>query len=108
MSDRSDRESEKLEAMLRARRFVPASPDLADRIILAARSIRPVAAPSLGQWVQQLFAEYRLPQPAYVMAGTLLVGFLVGLSAPLVIAPADDTLDTEYVQSFLYGEEDPS
>jgi hypothetical protein len=107
MSDPTDRGSERLEAMLRSRSFVPASPDLAERIVRAAQLTRHGPALSLGQWVQQLFAEYRLPEPVYVMAGTLLLGFVVGLSAPLLIDSREDA-EPMQLQSFLYGEEDPS
>ena len=102
----SDPLDERLERMLRERRFEPASPDLAQRIVVAARR-RPRAERALSpvQWIGQLFAELRLPAPAYVIAGTLLLGFLVGLGAPLVVGDDSEPL---YVQSFLYSDEDPS
>ncbi len=62
----SDRQDEKLDAMLRARRVEPASPDLAQRIILKAQSLPQNQTIPLWQWMRQLFAEFHLPRPAYV------------------------------------------
>lgn len=100
----SDRQDEKLDAMLRARRVEPASPDLAQRIILKAQSLPQNQTMPLWGWMRQLFAEFHLPRPAYVLACTLILGFVVGFNTPLNTTPADD-LDADQVQGFLYADE---
>jgi len=99
----SDIKDEKLEAMLRTRRFESASPDLVERIILKAQSIPQNQTVSLWQWLRQLFAESHLAKPAYVIAGILILGFVIGFSAPAVTT-TDDT-DTAQTQGFLYADE---
>jgi|ERR1043166_7608753 len=95
---------EKLEEMLKARRIEPAGPDLAQRIILKAQAIPQRTTISLWQWLQELFSEYHLAKPAYVLAGTLLLGFIIGLSAPLGTSSTSDA-DSAQVQTFLYADE---
>ena len=73
---------EKIEEMLKARRIQAASPDLADRIILKAQMTPQAQVFSLARWIKQTFAELHLPNPAYVLAGTLMMGFVVGLNVP--------------------------
>jgi hypothetical protein len=102
MSEMSD---EKLEQMLRARRVAPPSADLAERIILKAQATPQVQALSLGQSIRRLFAEFHLPKPAYVLAGTLIIGLVLGLSDPFAQAPIDRGGSTS-AQAFLYADED--
>ena len=52
------------------------SDNLAGNIIAAARSIP--QKQSLGKWINNIFAEFSLPAPAYSLASFLLVGFFVG------------------------------
>jgi hypothetical protein len=99
----SDRLDDKLDAMLRSRRLEPASFDLAQRIILKARSLPQNQTIPFWQWMTQLFAEFHLPRPAYVLACTLILGFVVGFNTPLNTNTAD--LDTDQVQGFLYADE---
>ncbi|MBI4522378.1 MAG: hypothetical protein HY695_01055 [Deltaproteobacteria bacterium] len=96
-------EDEKLETMLRARRVEPASPDLAQRIILKAQQTPQVRSVTLIEWINQVFAEFHLPRPAYVLAGALLIGFFVGLSTDLETTNDDPT--PILAQSFLYTDE---
>ena len=70
----------------RSRRVEPASPDLAQRIILKAQSLPQNQTLSLWQWLRQLFAEFHLPKPAYVLASALVLGMIVGFSTPDRIA----------------------
>ena len=100
----SDKQDEKLEKMLRSRRVESASPDLAQRIILQARQMPQLQPLSLAQWLRGLFSEFHLPKPAYVLAGTLLVGIVVGLNTPVEIADKKDLAPVN-VQSFLYPDE---
>jgi len=101
----SDTKDERLEELLRSRRFEPASPDLEERIILKAQSIPQNQPISLIQWMKQLFAEFHLPKPAYVLAGTLALGFVVGFYTPSDTIP--DDAGAVHVQSFLYADEEP-
>ena len=75
-------QDEKIDEMLKARRIQSASPDLAQRIILKAQTTPQVQVFSLGRWIKQTFAELHLPNPAYVLAGTLMLGFVLGLNVP--------------------------
>ena len=100
-----NRDDEKLEAMLRSRPVEAASPDLAERIILKAQSLPQTQAIPLMQWVKRLFAEFHLPKPAYVLACTLILGFVLGFNAPLNTSRTVDA-DVDPVQSFLYADED--
>jgi hypothetical protein len=96
---------EKLEEMLRQRRVESPSVNLAERIILKAQSIPQSQAAPLGQSIRRLFAEFHLPSPAYVLAGTLLVGFLVGFNNSFDSTPADQP-SAPSAQAFLYADED--
>jgi hypothetical protein len=100
----SEKQEDKLDALLRSRRMEPASPDLADRIILKAQGLAQNQTMSLWQWIRELFAEFHLPRPAYVFACTLILGFVVGFNTPMTTTGADD-LDTDQVQGFLYADE---
>jgi hypothetical protein len=99
MSDAQDR---KLDEMLGSRRIEPAGSDLADRIILKAQATPQTIA--VTGWVRRLFMEFHLPRPAYVVACTLVLGFLVGLYQPLDTLTDDP--DPVHLQSFLYPDED--
>lgn len=99
----SDKLDEKLESMLRARSIEAASPDLAERIILQARQT-PQNAPTVAQWLRGLFSEFHLPKPAYVLAGTLLMGIVLGLNTPIDKTDKEDGAAAS-PQSFLYADE---
>lgn len=99
----SDKLDEKLESMLRARPVEPPSPNLAQRIILQARET-PQKAPTVAQWLRGLFREFHLPKPAYVFAGTLVVGIMLGLNTPIERADNEDSGPAS-VQNFLYADE---
>ncbi len=100
----SDKQDEKLERLLQSRRIESASPDLAQRIILQARQIPRVEPTTVAQWLSGLFKEFHLPKPAYVLAGALLLGTVVGLNAPLGTPSNNDTAPVK-IQSFLYADE---
>jgi hypothetical protein len=99
----ANNEDEKLDEMLRLRRTEAASPDLARRIILKAQHTPQIQAFSLGRWIKQTFSELHLPKPAYVLAGSLVMGFVLGFNIPSE-APIDNG-DTAQVQSFLDSDE---
>jgi hypothetical protein len=101
----SDRQDEKLDAMLSARRVEPARRDLAQRIILMAQSLPQNQTVPFMQWLRQLFAEFHLPKPAYVVVSVLVLGIIVGFSTPDRTASKDE--ESASVQSFLYADEVP-
>jgi hypothetical protein len=103
----SDRHEEKLNALLRARRIEAARPDLAERIILRAQNTpQNQTIPWLDR-VKRLFAEFHLARPGYVLACTLILGFVLGFSTPLeVFYGADRNSETIPIYSFLYADED--
>jgi hypothetical protein len=78
----SDNRDEKLETLLSSRRVAPASPDLAQRIILKARQTPQIKTPPFWQSVRDLFGEFHLPKPAYVLASALLYPVVSGIRAP--------------------------
>jgi hypothetical protein len=101
----SDNRDDKLDSMLRSRRFEPASADLAQRIILKARGVPQVQNISLWQSVRQLFAEFRLPKPGYVLASALIIGMLVGFSTAPDNSPIPEA-NSSTAQLYLSGDED--
>ena len=101
----SQNEDEKLEAIMRQRRVEPASQDLATRIILKAQGLPQIRNISLWQSVRQLFAEFHLPAPGYVLASALILGMIVGFTAT-----PENTNETNAqiaAQSFLSADEGP-
>jgi hypothetical protein len=96
----SDKLDERLDELLRARRVPAASPDLAQRIILRAQQLPQDKSLPLWQWVRDLFAEFHLPQPAYVLAGVLLLGMLIGFNAP---DQQDGTIDGSSTVQIVFG-----
>lgn len=69
---------ERLDALLAKRHFEPAFPALAERIINAAKYSR--GHVNVIDWLKGLFADFRLPQPAYAFALMLLLGVGIGFS----------------------------
>lgn len=102
----SDHQDEKLEQLLRARRLDAAGPDLAERIIAKARTLPQRKYISFWQSIRELCAEFHLPQPAYVVVAALVVGIVLGFSAPEDTTTAGDE-DTAMVQGFLFTDEVP-
>jgi hypothetical protein len=97
-------EDRKLEEMLRSRRVESASPDLAERIILRAQTMPQNQTISLARRLKEMFAEFHLPRPAYVLAATLILGFVVGFNTP--VETARDSSSMLPAQTFLdAGEE---
>jgi hypothetical protein len=78
----NDERDDKLDLWLRQRRLLPASSDLAQRIILRAQQVPQLKAVSLWQWIRELCAEFHLPKPAYVLASALTIGLVIGFSTP--------------------------
>lgn len=103
----SDIHDEKLDALLRARRIETTGSGLAERIILRAQDIRQNPTISWFDRLKQLFAEFHLAQPGYVLACTLVLGLVVGFSTPLdVLNVSDRNSEAIPIHSFLYADED--
>lgn len=100
----SENQDEKLARMLHSRRIEPASHDLAERIILQAQSLPQVQNISLWHSVRQLFAEFHLPKPGYVLATALILGMLLGFNLEPEYAGQNQT-NSQAAQSFLTGDE---
>jgi hypothetical protein len=96
-------QDDNIDEMLKARRIQAASPDLAQRIILKAQMTPRMQAFSLGGWIKQTFAELHLPNPVYVLAGTLMMGFVLGWSLPS--DSVTDNTEAFQIQSFLESDE---
>jgi hypothetical protein len=100
----SDNRDDKLDSLLRSRRVDPARADLAQQIIFTARGLPQAQNISLWQSVRQVFAEFHLPKPGYVLASALVLGMVVGFTtAPDNSATSDTNAQT--TQSFLSGDE---
>lgn len=97
-----DNRDEKLDKLLKSRRIEPASPDLAQRIILRAQRSAQNKTVPLWQWLGELFAEFHLPKPAYVLASALVLGIVIGFNAPQDI---NNGADDGALQSFLSADE---
>jgi hypothetical protein len=100
----SENQDERLESMLRRRRAAPASPDLAERIILRAQSLPQVQNISPWNAVRQLFAEFHLPKPGYVLASALILGMMLGFSTAPENGQNGDS-GTASAQSYIAGDE---
>ena len=100
----SEDRDEKLESLLGSRRSQAVSSDLAARIALKAQTIPQVQNISLWQSVRQLFAEFHLPKPGYVLASALVLGMVLGFNT----SPDNSTnQDANYTttQSMIAGDE---
>jgi hypothetical protein len=101
----SDNRDSKMESMLRSRRVDRAGPDLAEKIILKARGIPQRQDASLWQLVRDLCAEFHLPKPAYVLAGALALGMVVGFNTPWNSTGAQNGITSD-TQVFLATDEE--
>jgi hypothetical protein len=100
----SDNRDDKLDTLLRSRWVAPASPDLTRRIILRAQQTPQLNMVPLWRLVHDLFGEFHLPKPVYVLASALVVGAVIGFSVPQdVHAPSDDAGVS--MHSFLLADE---
>jgi hypothetical protein len=100
----SDNRDEKLDNLLRSRRVEPPSTDLAQRIVLKAQQVPQNKTLPLWQSVRELFSEFHLPKPAYVLASALVLGMVIGFSVPEETnLGADDGGSS--IQSFLSADE---
>ena len=100
----SDPHDEKLERLLRSRGIEPASSDLTQRIARAAAQRPQSGNLPFWYWLRDIFREFHLPQPGYVLAGALLVGMAIGFNTPIDSDPT--TADSSVgIQTFLSSDE---
>jgi hypothetical protein len=100
----TDNRDEKLDRLLRSRGIEAASPDLAQRVILKSQQLPQSKSLPLWQWLRDLFAEFHLPKPAYVLASALVLGMVIGFTAPQQTGQGADE-NGAIIQTFLSGDE---
>jgi len=100
----NDNRDQKLDNLLRSRRLEPPGANLAQRIILEARNLPQAPNSSLWESMRQVFAEFHLPKPGYVLASALVLGMVIGFSTPedSRLAAEDNSAS---VQNFLSPDE---
>jgi hypothetical protein len=99
-----DQRDQKLDSLLRARRVEPPSADLSQRIILEARTLPQARPISLWESMRQVFAEFHLPKPGYVLASALLLGVVIGFNTPQESGPFAEE-SSAGIQNFLAADE---
>jgi hypothetical protein len=83
------------EAALGSRAYEGPRPDLAHRIVAAARQRERSALPGMMEFLRSCFRDLRLPAPVLTVAAVLVVGVVVGL-----LLPAESSLvDSELVEA---------
>lgn len=94
-----------LEKLLCQSSMIPPSPDLAQRILRQALMIPQQTQMTMAQAVQRIFAEFRMPQPAYALATLLLIGFAMGcfMQSPAYASAHSQKQIT--IANFLYADE---
>ncbi len=97
----------RLHTLLQRREEAPDSPGLADRIISAARTMpRPPTPISFAESLRILFADLRLPSPAYVMGAVLVFGILLGFNGSTIHPSSSASMQViGDMRSLLYDEE---
>lgn len=101
----SEKQDERLESLLRRRHAESPSSNLAERIILRARSLPQQQNVALWPALRQMFAEYHLPKPGYVLAGALILGIVLGFSTAPDNGSQSDT-GAIAAQSLIAGDEE--
>lgn len=98
-----DMNDAQLDQLLRARHSPPPSVGLAERISMRAAQV-PQRRESLLTRIARIFAEFHVPQPAYALACTVVLGAFIGIALPVASSQASVD-DMPELQSFLYAEE---
>ena len=70
------------EMLLGAYTIEPMSDNFTYRVLRSARSLSSIRELSLLDWLATLFSDFRLPQPAYVIATVIVLGISVGMTEP--------------------------
>lgn len=88
----TEKHDKRFNAWLESRSFEEPSPDLAARIVAAARAIERKPPFLIMEWLRRTFIEFHLPRPAYAMAAVLLLGFAAGFGAQTATADTGEGL----------------
>jgi hypothetical protein len=99
------RESErKLDLLLRTRPFVPANEDLAQRIVVSAKSKKQHGHSTILHWMHGIFGDFFRYQPGYVLTLLLVIGVCLGfVTSGMKQEPLTGDLATATVQDFFYS-----
>lgn len=92
-------EFRQFEAILRSRASEDPSPDLAIRIVSAARRRERRPSPGVMEFLAACFQELRVPAPVLTAAAVLILGIVIGLLLPTEPVLADS--ESAEVQTFL-------
>ncbi|MFZ5875573.1 MAG: hypothetical protein ACOYXU_04095 [Nitrospirota bacterium] len=92
-------ECRQFEAILRMRAFEEPSPDLALRIVSAARRTEQRTPARITEFLAVCFQDLRLPAPVVTAAVVLIIGVVIGLLLPAESVLADS--ESAEVQTFL-------
>ncbi len=98
------RSDSKFNKLLEQRRSPPGCDYLAQRIINVAARIPQQHRPGLLSWIKQLFADYAVPRPVYLLASILLIGFFTGFWLPST-EPSKPGIYSSELEEFLYEDE---
>lgn len=91
-------ECRQFESILQSRGFEDPSPDLAVRIVAAARRERR-GSPRVMEFLAACFLDLRVPVPVVTAAAVLIIGVMIGLLLPSEPVLADS--ESGEVQTFL-------
>jgi hypothetical protein len=97
-------EEAKFERILKSRKYEEPDSSLERRIIFAALQTKKNPPSSLGTFLLELLAEFRLPRPVLIALSILIIGFTIGFLDPITSAPTQQ--DPTTLQAFLYYEEE--
>lgn len=92
-------EHARFEATLSSRAYEEPSPDLARRIVSAARRRERNASTGIIEFLVSCFRDLRVPAPVLTTAAVLILGVVLGLLLPTESVLADP--ESSDVQSFL-------
>ena len=100
-------EEERFERVLKTRRYVEPSSNLAERIVSASQPKKKKVWPSLVGFFSELVWEFSLPKPALTAVSVslvfaLILGFVIGFSNPIGSVSTEQSQTA--LQEFLYYE----
>jgi hypothetical protein len=98
------REEARFENILKNRKYEEPGSNLEQRIISAALQVKKSPSLSVGAFLSELLAEFKLPKPVWVAVSILVIGFAIGF-----LNPRTSTLTEQEqinLQAFLYDEEE--
>ena len=94
------------EMQLRTRHMEPPSHGFSERIIQAAARTQRAVSFNLYAWLQDVFAEYMLPRPAFVFPAVLLIGMCIGVTTLDGSSANNTALDKSLLEQMMNDEGD--